>query len=191
MTSLPAGVDPDAGFTWLNEPGRWRRDGEALTLTTEPDTDFWRHTHYGHVMDSGHFAGTRVMGDFTALVTVAGAYQDQYDQVGLMVRLDAERWAKCGIEYVDGRHLMSSVVTHAVSDWSMTPLEPAPAALDLRVTRDGDALIVEYSVEGADWQIQRVAYLPPGLPVLVGPMAASPRGTGFQVSFSGFDVTPR
>jgi regulation of enolase protein 1 (concanavalin A-like superfamily) len=176
---------------WLREPARWRRSGAELSLTTDPATDFWRHTHYGFVRDSGHFLGTRVAGEFIATVEVDGAYRDQYDQAGLMVRLDAERWVKTGIELVDGGHQMSAVVTHAVSDWSVTPVGRLDGPLGLRLTRRSDALKIEFSLDAAaTWVLHRICYLPPDLPAYVGPMAASPQGAGFDVVFRRLSVLP-
>ncbi len=175
---------------WFHEPARWRRSGPDLALTTDPGTDFWRHTHYGYVRDNGHFLGIRVPGAFVATVEVDGDYRDQYDQAGLMVRLDAERWVKVGAELVDGSHQMSAVVTHAVSDWSMTPLGTLDAPLRLRLTRGGDSLSIEFSLDaGASWIMHRMGFLPPDLPAFVGPMAASPEGEGFEVVFRGLSVT--
>ena len=48
MTELAAGK-------WLNEPLDWRIKNCELNVTTGDKTDFWRHTHYGFVRDSGHF----------------------------------------------------------------------------------------------------------------------------------------
>jgi regulation of enolase protein 1 (concanavalin A-like superfamily) len=176
---------------WFNEPARWRRSGPELLLTTDPGTDFWRHTHYGFVKDSGHFLGTRASGEFVATAEVAGEYRDQFDQAGLMVRIDAERWVKTGIELVDGGHQMSAVVTHGVSDWSVTPVGRLEAPLRLRLTRRADALTIEFSLdEGATWVLHRICYLPAGLPAYVGPMAASPQGEGFDVVFRGLGVQP-
>lgn len=188
MPSMTSDLAHDSEPVWLNEPARWRRSGADLLVTTDPGTDFWRQTHYGFVCDSGHHFGVRVPGEFTAQVEVVGGFADQYDQAGLMVRMDAERWVKCGIEHVDGQTTMSAVVTHAVSDWSMTSLTPAPRSLGLRLRRAGDALTVEYAVDGGGWTMHRIAYFPPSLPVSVGPMAASPRGDGFEVRFARFEV---
>jgi regulation of enolase protein 1 (concanavalin A-like superfamily) len=184
MLSSVADLDP----VWLNEPERWRSMGADLLLTTDPGTDFWRQTHYGMVNDSGHHMGVRVTGEFTAKVEVSGQLLEQYDHAGLMVRMDAERWVTCGMELVDGTAMMSTVVTHAVSDWSSSPLGPSPETLGLRLRRSGNALSVEYAVDGGAWVMHRLAYLPPALPVSVGPIAASPRGGGFEVRFRGFDV---
>jgi uncharacterized protein len=176
---------------WVNEPAEWSAGAGSLSLRTDAGTDFWRTTHYGFVRDTGHFRGRRVAGDFVAEAKVRAAYTDQYDQAGLMVRLDAERWVKTGIELVDGKHQMSAVVTHGVSDWSVTTLAEPPDVLALRVTRDGDALTIDYAVDGRRWHLHRMAFFPPALPVLVGPMAASPDGQGFAVEFTGLTVDPR
>ena len=189
MTSTSAAGSLELEPVWFNEPRRWKRVGTELHLTTNPRTDFWRHTHYGFVRDTGHLLGARLPGEFTAQVEVHGDYRDQYDQAGLMVRMDAERWVKCGIEFVDGAASMSTVVTHAVSDWSVTPLPAVPQWLGLRLTRSGDSLRVEYRVEAGPWLMQRLAFLPPDLPVSAGPMAASPDGDGFDVRFRGLTVT--
>lgn len=175
---------------WLNEPGRWKAGPNTLALTVDPGTDFWRTTHYGFVRDSGHFRGRRVTGDFVAEAKVRAGLKAQYDQAGLMIRFDPERWVKTGLELVDGRHQMSAVVTHGVSDWSVTPLTAAPDVLALRVVRRGDALRIDYAVDGRLWHLHRMAFFPAGLRVLVGPMAASPDGSGFDVEFSGLTVDP-
>jgi len=174
---------------WLNEPSRWTVGPGTLSLTTSPRTDFWRTTGYGFVRDTGHFLGRRIAGDFEAEVEVRAGYKDQYDQAGLMVRLDAEHWLKTGIELVDGRHEMSAVVTHGVSDWSITALPAPPQVLALRLLRRGDALRITFAVDGGPPQMHRLAFFP-ALPVLVGPMAASPDGAGFDVEFAGLRVDP-
>ena len=87
---------------WFHEPARWRRSGPDIVLTADPGTDFWRHTHYGHVHDNGHFLGARMLGDFVASASVDGRYRTGGDQAGLMVRMDAERWITAAVELVDG-----------------------------------------------------------------------------------------
>ena len=47
---------------WLNEPKVWSGDASDLTVAVEPETDFWRTTHYGFIRDNGHFADTGQLG---------------------------------------------------------------------------------------------------------------------------------
>jgi uncharacterized protein len=172
---------------WLNEPPAWSEEGGVLRLTTSPGTDFWRTTHYGFVRDSGHFRHRRVTGDFAARVQVEGAYRDQYDQAGLMVRLDAETWMKCGIEYVDGRQWASAVITRGLSDWSVAALDPAPARLWIEVRRTAEAVQVAYGERAAD-RLLRLGALTDAEELDVGVMAASPEGQGFDVALHEFTL---
>jgi regulation of enolase protein 1 (concanavalin A-like superfamily) len=185
--ATPAAAGPP---TWLNEPTGWRHEGSDLVVKVDPDTDFWRHTHYGFVRDSGHFLGTPVSGDFVAHVEVHAGYRDRYDQAGLMIRQDAENWIKAGIELDGGTCHLSTVVTHHTSDWSITALQALPDRLGLRLTRSGDAVTVEYAVDGGDWATHRLAWFAPDVEVQVGPMAAAPDGSGFEARFRGWSLTP-
>ena len=121
---------------WYNEPPAWSAQGDAVTLSVAPKTDFWRKTHDGGVRDNGHFYYRSVSGDFSAQVKFSGKYTALYDQAGLMVRVDAETWLKCGVEYVGGVQYASAVVTRDYSDWSVLPLDGAPDAVRHQVDAD-------------------------------------------------------
>lgn len=175
---------------WHNPPPRWTDSEGLLTVETGDQTDFWRETHYGFIRDSGHFFHQDVEGDFTASVRFSGEYRALYDQAGLMVRLDERHWLKAGIEYTDGVQHLSVVVTRGFSDWSVLPLTQPPDEVTLRLSRHGDAVRVEYALPGQAFRMLRLAYLPPGLPARVGPMACSPQRSGFVASFRDFQVGP-
>ena len=173
---------------WYNEPPAWTAQGNKLTVTTGPGTDFWQKTHYGFQRDNGHFYYQEVEGDFLAQLKFSAQYRDLYDQAGLMVRLDENNWLKCGIEFVEGVQNVSAVVTRDFSDWSIVPLANNPAALWLRVKREGTALEVSYSFDGAKYSLLRLAYIIPAPGLQVGPMCASPDGSGFEATFEEFQV---
>jgi len=175
---------------WHSEPPAWTDQGGKITVTTGSKTDFWRATHYGFIRDDGHFYSCDVSGDFKAEVKVSGAYTDLYDQAGLMLRLDDRNWMKCGIEYVHGAQQVSAVVTRDFSDWSVAPAPNHPPSIWLRVTRQREAVEVHYSFDGEQYQLLRLAYLPPSETCRVGVMCASPDGAGYRVAFEGFTVTP-
>jgi regulation of enolase protein 1 (concanavalin A-like superfamily) len=173
---------------WLNEPPRWRAQDDELTVVTGENTDFWRETHYGFVRDDGHLYFERASGDFTAEVTVSGDYRHLYDQAGLMLRLDERTWIKAGVEYVEGRRMLSVVVTRDFSDWSTVPLSDAPNPLRFRLSRHGTAVRVEWAPAdlSESFALLRLAYLPNRDPALVGPMCCSPQRAGFEARFQGF-----
>ena len=173
---------------WYNEPPAWSAQGNTATITAAPQTDFWRKTHDGGIRDNGHFYYRPVRGDFVAEVRFSGDYDALYDQAGLMVRLDAETWLKCGIEVFEGVQQASVVVTRDFSDWSVVALGQAPPALWLRVARHGHTFAVSYSLDGAAYTMLRQTYLTDAPDVQVGLMACAPTGRGFTARFEGFQV---
>jgi uncharacterized protein len=179
------------GWRWVNEPTTWALDGGTLTVTTDRDTDFWRTTHYGFVRDTGHMYGADVDGDLLLRVTFAGGYRDQYDQAGIVLRVDERNWIKSGIELVDGHQQISAVVTRDFSDWSVAPVSN-PQKVTIEATREGDTVTIRYGLDGAPAEtLLRLAYLPPDRPVLAGIMAASPDGQGFPTTFTEVELAPR
>lgn len=173
---------------WYNEPPAWSVEGDKITITAGPKTDFWRRTRHDFVADNGNFYYREVSGNFTAEVKLSGQYESLYDQAGLMVRLNATTWMKCGIEYVESTRCASVVVTRDYSDWSLVPFGANPEPLWLRVTRIGSAIEVHYSLDGNDYTMLRQAYLTDVQTLQVGLMAASPQGDGFSATFEGFKV---
>lgn len=178
----------DQQLKWLHEPAEWQANGDELIVTAGAKTDFWRTTHYGFIRDNGHCYAREVTGDFVATVTVRGRYRDQYDQAGLMVRLDETTWLKTGVEFVEGVPLASVVVTRNFSDWSVAPLPPDMRDLHLRLVRQGEAIEVLVAADDGAEMMLRLAYLTEEPTVRVGPMCAAPDGEGFAVTFRGFAV---
>jgi hypothetical protein len=173
---------------WYHEPPSWRIDGDTLTLTTAPQTDFWR-AHTGEVHANGHFYAQPITGDFRAQVKVTGSYHSLYDQAGLMLQLDEANWLKCGIEFYQGRQHVSAVVTRHYSDWSLTPLPADPAALWLSLKREGAFIEILYALDGTTYHLLRHGYFPATERGLAGVMAASPKGPGFEARFKGLSIT--
>lgn len=173
---------------WYNEPSNWSTDKNGLYIHAEGDTDFWRITHYDFIHDDGHFYYQERAGDWVATVKISGEYTSQYDQAGLMVRLNEQTWIKAGIEYIDDRQHLSAVVTREHSDWSVAPTDLNPESVYLRLTRQGDAVRIDYSFDDFTYLMLRLAYFPPDVPVQIGPMAAAPTGSGFSVTFEQLTV---
>ncbi len=78
--------------TWLNRPKTVDLGGDTLDLVTDKATFFWRKTHDGFTRDSGHFLGIKAGARFTAQLCVRAQYEALYDQAGIMVRVDEQRW---------------------------------------------------------------------------------------------------
>jgi regulation of enolase protein 1 (concanavalin A-like superfamily) len=178
-------------FTWLNPPSQWRCQDGDWVVTTDDHTDFWRKTHYGFIRDNGHFAHGTVVGDFSVEVTFVAKYQALYDQAGLMIRLDSNRWIKSGIEFVEDSMNFSTVVTNDTSDWSMIPLTGTSVEEPVRVqlVRTGATVTTAYRRPDGHWQTARVAGFPSEPQCQVGIMCCSPQRAGLEVRFTEFALT--
>ena len=190
LSAFPQIERSPAPVAWMNPPKKWRLDGSSLSCKADPKTDFWRKTFYGYITDNGHFYYRRISGDFTTTVKATGQYHDLYDQAGLMVRIDAENWMKCGVEFVDGRQNMSIVYTREYSSWATGHLPAGTSSLWLKVVRKGPALDIFHSLDGSRFEETGVGYLGTAESVMVGPMCAAPEGKGFEVRFDDWSVRP-
>ncbi len=178
-----------ARMKWMNEPASWKVSGGRITVHTKPKTDFWRKTFYGYVTDNGHFFHLPVTGDFTFEARIGGNYHDLYDQAGLMVRVDAEYWMKCGTELVDGTRHASVVFTREFSDWSTMNDLSNDGPVWWRAVRTKDSLELLCSLDGKKYASVRQGYLVPERAAEVGVMRASPEGNGFEATFEGLKLS--
>jgi regulation of enolase protein 1 (concanavalin A-like superfamily) len=180
-------------MTWLNPPERVEVVDGRLEIVTRPMTDFWRTTSYGFVHDDGHFLGAALDGEAALEVTFTGAFSQQFDQAGLMLRAGPDLWIKAGVELSDGVLFASAVVTLGHSDWAVAPLPAGSAHLPItiRASRTGDGVTIRYRVgDAASWQLLRVAFVPPDAELLAGPMCCSPTRGGLVVRFEPVRVGP-
>lgn len=175
-------------MTWFNEPQKWEIKDNSLTMFVTPQSDYWRISHYGFTVDDAPFYYSTYGGEFEVKVKITGTYQARFDQMGLMLRTDHENYIKAGIEFVDGKYNLSTVVTHKTSDWSVTTLDKVPEFVWIKAVRRLDAVEIFYSFDDKTYTMMRNAYLQDNHPVMVGFMAASPDGKGFNAKFEGFEV---
>lgn len=175
-------------MTWFNEPEKWEIKNNSLIMHVTPKSDLWRISHYGFTVDDAPFYYANYGGEFEAKVKLVANYKARFDQTGLMIRTDHKNYIKTGVEFVDGKFNISTVVTHTKSDWSVTPLDKVPPFIWIKVIRRLDALEVFYSLDDKTYIMTRNAPLDDNTPVMVGLTAASPDGDGFKASFENFSV---
>lgn len=176
-------------MNWFNEPASWNiKDPHTFIMQVPAQTDYWRVSHYGFTVDDAPFYYALYGGEFEAKVKITGNYETMFDQMGLMLRIDHENWIKTGVEFVNGKQNVSTVVTHKTSDWSVVELDKAPRSLWIKAVRRLDAVEVFYSFDNEKWTMLRTCWLQDNCPVMVGLMAASPDGKGFEAIFENFEV---
>ncbi|MCQ2185456.1 MAG: DUF1349 domain-containing protein [Bacteroidales bacterium] len=173
---------------WFNEPESYTIKGNTLVMDVPAQTDYWRIAHYGFTVDDGPFLYTTYGGEFEAKVKVSGEYKTRFDQAGMMIRIDHENYVKFGIEYVDGKYNISTVVTHHTSDWSVITLDKPVDYIWVKALRRKDAIELFYSFDDKEYVMMRTLWMQDNCPVMVGPVAACPDGNGFKAKFENFQV---
>lgn len=173
---------------WFNEPTMWEIKNNSLTMNVTPQSDYWRVSHYGFTVDDAPFLYTMRGGEFEVKVKVTGDYTARFDQAGLMLRIDHENYIKAGIEFVDGKYNLSTVVTHHTSDWSIIALDRPVPFVWIKAVRRLDAIEVFYSFDDVTYTLMRNAWMPDNHPIMVGVMAACPDGNGFKARFDNFSI---
>lgn len=174
---------------WFNEPEQWEIKDNTLSMFVTPQSDYWRISHYGFTVDDAPFYYSTYGGEFEVKVKITGDYQARFDQAGLMLRIDHENYIKTGIEFVDGKFNLSTVVTHKTSDWSVIALDKPVPYIWIKAIRRLDAAEIFYSFDDKNYTMMRNAWLQDNSPVMVGVMGASPDGKGFNAKFEHFKVT--
>lgn len=175
-------------MNWFNEPAQWSVSGNRLTMAVTPKSDYWRISHYGFTVDDAPFYYGEYGGEFEAKVKISGDYKVRFDQAGMMIRIDHENYIKAGIEYVDGKYNLSTVVTHHTSDWSVITLDKPVDFIWIKAARRLDAVEIFYSFDDKEYIMMRNAWMEANRHVKVGMMGACPDGDGFSVTFSDFTV---
>ncbi|UCA61312.1 DUF1349 domain-containing protein [Chryseobacterium rhizoplanae] len=175
-------------MNWFNEPEKWEIKDNSLSMFVTPQSDYWRISHYGFTVDDAPFYYSTYGGEFEVKVKITGDYKARFDQMGLMLRTDHQNYIKSGIEYVDGKYNLSTVVTHTTSDWSVIELKEKPHAVWIKAIRRLDAVEIFYSFDDKNYIMMRNAHLQDNTPVMVGLMAACPDGNGFNAKFEHFQI---
>ena len=175
-------------MNWFNEPAEWNIEGNVLTMSVTPQSDYWRISHYRFTVDDAPFYWAEYGGEFEAKVKISGDYKVRFDQAGLMLRIDRENYIKAGIEFVDGKYNISTVVTHRTSDWSVITLDKPVPYIWIKAVRRLDAVEIFYSFDDKEYVMMRNAWMQDNIPMRVGVMGACPDGNGFVARFEDFSV---
>lgn len=178
-------------FVWVNRPSFIESAGR-LIVATLPNTDFWQKTHYGFERDTGHALLSTSTKDFSMAVKTTFSPTGQYDQCGLLVRLNPKNWIKISTEYESPNHSrLGSVVTNfGFSDWATTDLNESPKEMWYRIqSKARQDFFLEYSRDGLNWYQMRIARLQESFESLqIGIYACSPMETSFEAIFEHFSI---
>lgn len=178
---------------WTRPPVRVAETADGtLQVAAEAGSDAWLDTYYGFSRDSAHALLVPAKKGAAYEVTFRLDYTRRYDQAGLVLVRDARHWIKAGVEITDGAPHAGAVVTGSTgSDWSAAPVPDwQDTAVSVRASLDRGAVIIRARSQDRPWQFLRLAPLPGGGALRVGPYVCAPEGPGLTVSFAGFREGP-
>ncbi|XP_064617665.1 uncharacterized protein LOC135481854 [Liolophura sinensis] len=192
-TKFQAGDVPEK-LSWLNKPKAALvagLDGQGLVVHSDAKSDFWQKTYYTPTLiaDNGHFLHMTSPDDQVVMETSFDlTTHANFDQAGLMVRMDSHHWIKTGMEFADGAPSLSCVVTNGYSDWSR--FSWPSKSLSIRVYKQGNSYVMENKLPSSDkWDYFRIAHLDTGdSPVQIGIFTCAPTDKGMSVKFNYLSV---
>jgi len=194
-TNLLAEATPEQlaarGFSWEHLL-RWEPlPGDGIRVAVPPATDYFLDPAGEKIKDNGPYLWLTATADFVAKLHVRPTFTGMYDAGGVLVRHDAEHWAKLCFESTNfGTTAAISVVTRGLSD-DANGVDLAVPDLWLQVCRVGDAFGMQYAFDDKNWRKVRRFHLALPPTVRVGLLAQSPGDTGTAVDFLWFSVERR
>ncbi len=178
------------GFRWENEPKQYVFDG-SLRIRVEPETDFWQRTHYNFQRDNAHCLLREFDGDFELSASCAFEGNANYDQCGIILRIDPENWIKASTEYFDESlsYLGSVVTSLGYSDWAKSDVPSGKGIRTYTIRVKGRDAEIETESNGVR-SVLRIAHIHAagGGGISAGVYAACPMGKGFEAVFKSIEI---
>lgn len=193
---------------WIHPPQSFAITDNSVTMTTESNTDFWQRSYYGFRNDNAPALLVESKENFTFTAKTSFAYQNRFDQCGVIIYVDSDNWFKASLEFEDA-HLsrLGSVVTNrGYSDWATTD-SSTQTEMWYRLSRRGPDFLIESSLDGLDFKQMRIFHLhclgettaemgkldppaPPEQGIRFGLYACSPLDSSFTAVFNNLTLQP-
>lgn len=193
---------------WIHKPKISEVSADIVSITTEPETDFWQRSYYGFRNDNAPALQIESGDNFTFTAKASFDYKALFDQCGLIIYLDSENWFKVSIEYENEEFSrLGSVVTNfGYSDWATSDIS-LPREIWYRLSRRGADFLVESSSDGVFFKQMRIFHLhklgettvemgksnlplPAQTAVSFGVYACSPLQSSFTAKFTDMSLEP-
>ncbi len=176
---------------WLGTPVAQAVEGEVLTITSGPRTDWFIDPAGAEPSTDAPALLGSAEGDFVLSAHVEVDFRQTYDAGVLALWHDGRTWAKLCFEYSpQGQPMVVSVVTRGVSD-DCNSMVVAGTSVWLRVAHLGHAYAFHASSDGAYWQFVRYFAFGESTVPSVGFEVQSPLGEGCTARFSDIRFSSR
>ncbi len=170
-------------FEWLNEPENVIFANKEMKIVPKLQTDFWQSKHHNFYKDNGHLFFLRIEADFSLTVHWKAENMSNFNQCGIMVRLDDKNWFKSSVmcQNVDSPEIGSCVTLNAHSDWAGVMLSDLPQEIWYKIVRKKDDFMAYYSLDGKKYIRLRQFYMDTtGVELKVGAYVCSPQDKVFE-----------
>lgn len=178
-------LDSLKDFQWLNDPVDVFFNEKGMNVLAREKTDFWQSAHHNFAKDNGHFFYAYRMGDFSMTLKWSFVTLNQFQQCGIMVRIDEKNWIKASLMYDDAAYpkLGSAVTQRGYSDWAPQNMPLPLNEIWYRISKKDGDYVVSYSLDGKNFiQIRLAALLADQPEVKVGAYICSPKVSGFEAT---------
>ncbi|MCL2222076.1 MAG: DUF1349 domain-containing protein [Oscillospiraceae bacterium] len=178
---------------WFFKPQKHTIENDKVTITTEPNTDFWQRTYYGFRNDNAHVLYNETSEKFFSFTIRAQfKFKTLFDQCGIAIYQDSENWMKAGIEFHNDTSMwLGSVVTNnGYSDWATVDIDSGVTEMWYRLSRRNSDFLVENSFDGVAYKQMRIFHLAAGgEKINFGLLACSPGKSSFDAIFTDISTS--
>ena len=177
-------------FEWFNEPENVLFTDKQMKIVSKPQTDFWQSIHHHFAKDTGHLFFVRKNDDFMVKVHWKSEDASNFNQCGIMVRLDDKNWFKASLMYKshDAPEVGSCVTLRGHSDWAGVIMEQEPSEMWYKLVRKQDDFIVSFSTDGENYIRLRQFYMDTsGAELKAGAYICSPQDSYFEAVLDEID----
>ena len=178
-------------FEWLNDPQNVTFTALGMRTESKSNTDFWQNDEANIHKDDGHFFYLPKIGDFTLTLSWDMQIKGDFEQCGIMIRLDEKNWIKASLMFENSNNpaVATSAAIDGYSDWATHKLSFIPEKICYRIKRVRNDYVVSYSLDGTKFEQIRLLHIanPAGFQVLAGAYICSPRSQNFSATLTQLD----
>lgn len=164
-------------FNWTIKTD-YKETDTGIEIYAPAETDYFVNPIDGTVKADAPFFYKEVEGDFILRAKVSHDFTSIYDACVLLALEHDKLWAKACFEYTDlGTHSVVTVMTNEKSD-DANGINVDGNEIWLQMSRKDNVFAIHYSLDGKEFMMARLAYLPMQKKIKVGLEAQSPTGKG-------------
>ncbi len=170
-------------FEWLNEPENVVLSNGQMSVEAAANTDFWQSVHHGLKKDNGSFFFKRTTNNFNLTLKWSFENAINFNQCGIMVRIDERNWFKASLMSADENHIEigTCLTLSGHSDWAGAKIKRMPQEIYYKLKRQEDDFVCSYSFDGQNYVRLRQFYLKGADDELkAGAYIAAPQGQPFK-----------